>query len=168
MRLSLIAAVAANRVIGANNRIPWHLPEDLSHFRRLTMGKSIIMGRRTFESIGKPLAGRYNIVLTRRHRYPLRGGVMVDSFPAALQAAGEASEAMVIGGEQCYQEALPLAERLYLTLIEKEFPGDAYFPSYTLDDWVETQREPQQGHDLHYTYVTLVRRRKSLSGTLIP
>ena len=158
MRLSLIAAVAANRVIGANNRIPWHLPDDLARFRRLTMGKPIIMGRCTFESIGKPLTGRYNIVLTRQHRSPLREGLMVDSFPAALQAVGGASEAMVIGGEQCYREALPLAERLYLTLIEKEFPGDAYFPSYTLDDWAETQRKPQQGHDLHYAYVTFERR----------
>jgi len=140
--LSLIAAVAANGVIGSDNALPWRLPEDLKRFKALTLGHPVIMGRKTFESIGRPLPGRRNLVITHNPRYRAEGCEVLTSLEAALAAcAGTADEIFVIGGAQIYAEALPLARRLYLTEIRAEFPGDAHFPAFDRGAWRETARE---------------------------
>lgn len=145
--LALIAAVAANGVIGRNNALPWHLPEDLRYFKQVTMGKPIVMGRHTFESIGRPLPGRDNIVVSS-HLAPAPDGVNVCATPEAAVAQARASavksgasEVMLIGGEQLYRWALPHAQRIYLTLIHKEVDGDAYFPEWEKNCWEEGLRQ---------------------------
>jgi dihydrofolate reductase len=133
--LTLIAALTHNRVIGMNNRLPWRLPADLRFFKQTTMGKPLLMGRRTWESIGRPLPGRRMIVLTSDPSGAAPGCTVVHSLPEALAAAGPAPEIMVIGGAMLYAQTLPLAVRLYLTLIETELPGDVWFPEWELRDW---------------------------------
>jgi len=140
--LALIAAVAQNGVIGIDNRLPWRLPDDLRRFRALTTGHSIIMGRKTWESIGKPLPGRQNIVVTRQRDFQALGADVVASLEAALATASMPEPVFVIGGEALYREALPLADRLYLTEILQDFAGDARFPGYARGAWRETSREP--------------------------
>ncbi len=141
-RLSLIAAVAANGVIGSDNALPWRLPEDLKRFKALTLGHPVIMGRKTYESIGRPLPGRRNIIVTRNAAYAAEGCETASSLGNALAACnGTAEEVFVIGGAQIYAEALPLAQRLYLTEIGRDFPGDARFPEFDRGAWRETARE---------------------------
>jgi dihydrofolate reductase len=153
--VSLVAALARNRVIGASNRLPWHLPEDLQRFKRLTMGAPVIMGRKTHESIGRALPGRRNIVVTRRPRASWDGCEVAGSLDAALAAAGDAPEVFLIGGAELYRLALPRADRLYLTLIDAEYPGDTLFPEFDPADWRETAREPGAG----FAFVTYERAR---------
>jgi dihydrofolate reductase len=144
-RVYLVAAVAANGVIGAGGRLPWHLPEDLKHFRSLTLGHPVIMGRRTWESLGKPLPGRENIVVTRSPGYEAPGAHVAASLDAALAfCAGEAA-AFVIGGWGLYAAALPLAHGLVLTEIHRDYEGDVRFPDFDRGAWRETQRKPQSG-----------------------
>ena len=133
--LALIAALARNRVIGHNNRLPWHLPADLRFFKRTTMGKPLLMGRRTWESIGRPLPGRRMIVLSRDPVYQAPGCVVARSLDDALEKAGAVFEVMVIGGAMLYEQTLPLAGRLYLTRVEADVPGDAWFPDWDEQDW---------------------------------
>jgi dihydrofolate reductase len=140
-RVSIIAALARNRAIGRGNAMPWRLPEDLKRFRRLTMGHAVIMGRKTFESIGRPLPGRDNIVITRSRDWDPSGCVTVHSLEDALRAVDSSHDAFVIGGAQIYALALPLARRLYLTEIERDFEGDAFFPELDASSWRETSRE---------------------------
>jgi dihydrofolate reductase len=140
MKISIIVAMGANRVIGHDNRLPWHLPADLKHFRRITMGKPILMGRRTWESIGRPLPGRTSIVITRDRGYEAEGCIVVHSVDAALRAAQGHDEIMVIGGEQLYRQLLPQADTLYVTLVDGEFPGDAFFPELDQSEWREVER----------------------------
>jgi dihydrofolate reductase len=140
-RVAIIAAVARNGVIGHHNRMPWHLPEDLRRFRRLTLGHAVIMGRRTFESIGWPLAGRNNIVVTRSPGWTRSGCHAADSLEAALAAVREPQDAFVIGGAQIYALALPIASRLYMTEIARDFEGDAFFPEFDRSRWCEASRE---------------------------
>jgi len=140
-RIAIIAAVARNGVIGHRNRMPWHLPEDLKRFRRLTLGQAVIMGRRTFESIGKPLAGRNNIVVTRSPDWTRPGCHAVHSLEAALAAVHEREDAFVIGGAEIYALALPVACRLYMTEIDRDFEGDAFFPEFDRSRWREVSRE---------------------------
>jgi len=140
MKLSIVVAMGANRVIGHDNRLPWHLPADLKHFRQITMGKPILMGRRTWESIGRPLPGRICIVITRDTNYVAAGCLVVHSLDAALRAAQGHDEIMVIGGEQLYRQALPAADTLYLTLVQGDFPGDAFFPELDQAEWHEMER----------------------------
>ena len=135
MLVSIIAAMDRNRLIGNENQLPWHLPADLAHFKRITMGKPIIMGRRTYESIGRPLPGRTNIVLTRSADFQAEGVTVVRSLQQALEAAAGAEEAMIIGGGSIYELALPLADRLYLTHIEHGYEGDAWFPELDPLQW---------------------------------
>lgn len=159
--IALIAAMADNRVIGINNQLPWHLPADLKHFKQLTLGKPVLMGRRTFESIGRPLPGRLNIVVTRDRGFSPPGVVVAPSIEAALGHAEDAAEVMVIGGASFYAQTLPLAQRLYLTLIHGEFTGDAFFPAWDPREWVEVNREdfaPQTDNGPAYSFVTLERR----------
>ena len=133
--LALIAALARNRVIGFNNRLPWHLPADLRFFKQTTMGKPLLMGRRTWESIGRPLPGRRMIVLSRDPGYQAPGCAVAGSLAAALEIAGAVPEIMVIGGALLYAQTLPLAARLYLTRVDVDVPGDAWFPEWEGRDW---------------------------------
>ncbi len=160
MRISIIVAMAENRVIGNQNRLPWHLPADLQHFKRTTMGKPILMGRKTWESLGRALPGRTNIVITRNSDYVADGGVVVHSMQEALRAAGDAEEVMIIGGAECYRQALPQADTLYLTLVEGEFAGDALFPELAAAEWREVASESHEADDRNphaYRFVTLRR-----------
>ena len=133
--LTLIAALARNRVIGRDNRLPWHLPADLRFFKRTTMGKPLLMGRRTWESIGRPLPGRRMIVLSRDSDYQVPGCAVARSLDEAVELAGAVPEIMVVGGATLYQQTLPRAERLYLTRVEADVPGDAWFPEWSERDW---------------------------------
>jgi len=140
--ISLIAAMDRNRLIGNKNQLPWHLPADLTHFKQVTMGKPIIMGRKTFESIGRPLPGRTNIVLTRDEDYQADGIVLTGSLDKALDCAASegVEEVMIIGGSNIYGQALNSSDRLYLTIVDGEFDGDAWFPAYDEDEWQEVER----------------------------
>ncbi len=160
MKLSLIVAMAANHVIGHDNRLPWHLPADLKHFRATTLGKPVLMGRRTWESIGRPLPGRTNIVITRNADYAAAGCVVVHSLDEALSAAGDAGEVMVIGGAELYRQALPQADTIYLTLVHGGFEGQTRFPDWQPDDWREIERidhEPDDKNPHAYSFITLER-----------
>ncbi len=147
MKLALICAMASNGVIGNNNMLPWRLPEDLRHFRRTTMGHSIIMGRKTWESIGKPLPGRTNIVVTRQQNYQAEGVSVRNSLEAALGLAENiaaidgAEQAFVIGGAELYRLAMPLATLFHLTRIHAEVPGDTVLSGFDESHWEELGRE---------------------------
>lgn len=157
-RVSLVAAVASNGVIGNNGRLPWHLPEDLKHFRALTLGHPVIMGRRTWESLGKPLAGRDNIVVTRAPGYAAPGAAVAASLEAALASCARSPLAFVIGGAELYAAALPLADALVLTEIRRAYEGDSRFPDYDRAQWRETQREPHTAADgTRFDFVLYVR-----------
>ncbi|MDO9371530.1 MAG: type 3 dihydrofolate reductase [Gammaproteobacteria bacterium] len=138
--ISLIAAMGRNRVIGRNNTLPWRLPADMRHFRRVTMGKPVLMGRKTFESLGKPLAGRANIIITHDPAYRAPGCRVVHSVAEALAAAGAGTEIMVLGGADIFAQFLPHAARMYLTYVHGDFDGDAFFPAFDAGAWVETER----------------------------
>ncbi|MCR6652820.1 MAG: dihydrofolate reductase [Cellvibrionaceae bacterium] len=146
-QLALVCALSRNRAIGLNNQLPWHLPRDLAHFKAVTMGHPIIMGRKTFDSIGRPLPGRSNIVVSRRAGWLSEGVTVVNSLEAAIDCAAEIArrvdkkEIMLIGGASLYQQALPLAQRLYLTEVHADIPGDAFFPPITPGEWSEISRE---------------------------
>ena len=154
MKISLIVAMTADRVIGINKQMPWHLPDDLRRFREITMGKPILMGRRTHESIGRALPGRENIILTHDTRYEAEGCCVLHSMADAIRKAGD-QEIMVIGGSTLYEAFLPYANRLYLTLVEGHFKGDTYFPAFDPEEWrVSAQSPPLQdaasGTRFHY------------------
>jgi dihydrofolate reductase len=153
--VSLVAALARNRVVGAGNRLPWHLPEDLKRFKRLTMGAPIIMGRKTHVSIGRPLPGRRNIVVTRQPDATWPGCEVVHSLDDAIASAGDAPEVFVIGGAELYAAAFPRADRLHLTLIDADYDGDTFFPAFDPADWRETARESGAG----FAFVTYERAR---------
>lgn len=140
-RIYLVAAVAANGIIGANGELPWRLPEDMRHFKRVTMGHPVIMGRRTWESLTGPLPGRENIVVTRTAGYDAPGAAVAASLDAALALCVGESVAFVIGGERLFAESLPLAAGLVLTEIHRDYEGDTRFPDYDRSRWKESQRE---------------------------
>ena len=140
-RLVLLAALDRDRAIGKDNALPWHLPDDLRRFKRLTLGHPVVMGRKTYESIGRPLPGRTNIVVTRDRTLSIPGTVIVHSLDEAIAAAGEAEDVFVIGGEQIYGLALPRADRLELTEIDTVIDGDAWFPEWDRAAFRETARE---------------------------
>ncbi|RXF03381.1 type 3 dihydrofolate reductase [Pseudoalteromonas phenolica O-BC30] len=155
----MIAAMANDRIIGDDNQMPWHLPADLQHFKRVTMDKPVVMGRKTFESIGRPLPGRRNIVITRNTSYQAEGIEVVSSPEAALALLEGTSEVMIIGGGNIYGQFLTLAERLYLTFIDLDVEGDTQFPDYSKDNnWSEVESEshqPDERNKYGYTFVTL-------------
>lgn len=165
MKIAMIAAMANNRVIGADNSMPWHLPADLKHFKTVTMGKPVIMGRKTYESIGRALPGRTNIVVSSQIGYSLDDAIVVNSPEDALSVAttspDAAEEVMVIGGGKIYETFLPSAQTLYLTFIELNAEGDTCFPDYNAEaSWNETDRQRHQPDDRNphgYTFVTLQR-----------
>ncbi|WP_348671157.1 type 3 dihydrofolate reductase [uncultured Idiomarina sp.] len=145
MKVSMIAAMANNRVIGKDNAMPWHIPNELQYFKKVTLGKPIVMGRRTFESLGRPLPGRKNIVLTSqpdRHQAPDNGVIWVANVDQAFAAAGDAEELMIIGGGKIYELFFPHCDRLYVTEIELDVEGDTYFPDYQkAHSWQELKRQ---------------------------
>jgi dihydrofolate reductase len=147
LRIYLVAAVAANGVIGRDGRLPWHLPEDLKHFKRLTLGHPIIMGRRTWESLDGLLPGREHIVVTRTPGYEAPGAAVANSFDAALVLCAAEPIVFVIGGGELFAEALPLAAGLVLTEIHRDYEGDTWFPPYDRSRWRETQRERHAAPD---------------------
>jgi dihydrofolate reductase len=149
LRLSIIVAMAKNRVIGANGAIPWHLPEELKRFKRLTLGHHIIMGRKTWESIGRALPGRTSVIVTRQRGYSAPGATVVHSLDEAIAACGADDEIFVIGGSELYAQALPRAARLYLTTVDADVPGDALMPAYAAGEWREISAESVPADERH-------------------
>jgi dihydrofolate reductase len=141
MNISLIVAMASNRVIGADNKMPWHLPADLKRFRQITMGSPILMGRKTHESIGRVLPGRTNVVITRNSQFESRGCLIFNDIELALDSLQAHSEVFIIGGSSLYEAMLPEAKYIYLTQIHKAFSGDTYFPEINLNDWIEVEQQ---------------------------
>ena len=159
MRISAIVAQSENRVIGINNQLPWHLPLDLRHFKEVTLGKTILMGRKTYESIGKALPGRTNVVLTRDPLFSAPGCVVVRDIETALQAV-TTDEVVVIGGALIYESLLPRVDYLYLTQVHTTLEGDAFFPELPAEEWREVSREQFAQDEKHlyaYTFVELER-----------
>ncbi|GGF23536.1 dihydrofolate reductase [Hymenobacter cavernae] len=160
--IAFVVAVAENGVIGRDNQLIWHLPADLRHFKELTLGHPIIMGRRTFESIGRPLPKRTNIVVTRHLGWQAEGCIAAYSVPTALELAQQTDEQVfVIGGAEIYRQALSAADTIYLTEVHHSFEGDAVFPEINHSEWRETTRErhePDEKHAYAYSFVTLQRR----------
>jgi dihydrofolate reductase len=160
MKLSAIVAMASNRVIGANNQLPWRLPADLARFKRLTMGHALVMGRKTYESIGRPLPGRTMIVVTRQRGYAPEGVKVAHSVDEALALAPSDDEVFIIGGAEFFAQTMDRLDRLYLTLIEREIPGDTFFPEVDLSSWklIEQERHPASTPDaLPYAFLTYER-----------
>jgi dihydrofolate reductase len=158
----MIAALANNRVIGLDNKMPWHLPAELQLFKRATLGKPIVMGRNTFESIGRPLPGRLNIVLSRQSDYTADGVTVVATLEDAIVAAGDVEELMIIGGATIYNQCLAAADRLYLTHIELTTAGDTWFPDYEQYNWQEIEQEhfvadDKNPHDYRFSLLERVK-----------
>lgn len=159
--ISLLVAMAQNRTIGRNNTLPWHIPEDLKHFKALTMGHTMIMGRKTFDSIGRPLPGRHTVVVTRNRDLRIEGCTVVHSLQEAIAASPQTEEIFVVGGAELYALALPLADTLYITEVMQEVEGDAHFPAFEMSQWQETAREVRQQDSpqaLEYHFVTYQRK----------
>lgn len=156
MIISMIAAMTPDRVIGINNSLPWKLPADMKWFRQNTMGKPIIMGRKTFESFGaKPLPGRQNIIISRDQNYQAIGCDVVHSIGEAIALVESTEEVMIIGGATFYEQMLPLAQRLYLTYVDANVAGDAWFPEFDLKDWkqmncIDNQADEKNSYDYHF------------------
>ncbi|MEI6897813.1 MAG: type 3 dihydrofolate reductase [Psychromonas sp.] len=161
MKISMIVAMANDRVIGLNNKMPWHLPADLQFFKRVTLGKPVIMGRKTYQSIGRPLPGRKNIVLTRDKALVIEGVDCVQTLEQAMTLVGDADELMIIGGATIYEQFIGQADRLYLTFIDLQTAGDTYFPDYQhAAQWLEIEIEAHvkdAKNAYNYQFVTLDR-----------
>lgn len=158
-RVSLIAAVASNGIIGRDGRMPWHLPEDLKRFKALTMGHAIVMGRKTFDSIGRLLPGRRTVIVTRQRNYRVEGAEVVNSLGDAIALARNDDEVFVIGGGEIYVQALPLATRLHLTEIDATAEGNVHFPAIDRGQWHETSRESHRTVDgTAFAFVTYDRK----------
>lgn len=159
--ISLIVAMAQNGVIGRGNGLPWRLPEDLRRFREFTLGKPVLMGRKTFESIGRPLPGRANLVLTRDRAWFANGVITVHSVDEALLQTRTCDEVVAIGGAEIYRLLLPYARRIYLTHVHADVPGDTYFPAFDATQWEDVECRPHPADERHaypLTFVTLQRR----------
>ncbi|HOP04329.1 MAG TPA: dihydrofolate reductase [Tenuifilaceae bacterium] len=159
--ISIIVAIAENNVIGKNNQLIWHISEDLKRFKLLTTGHCIIMGRKTFESIGKALPKRTNIVVSRNEKYRAEGCQVVNSLETALGLCPNYDEVFIIGGGELYREALPLAKKLYITRIHRAYEGDTYFPEIDENTWIAEsieRKKPADSSEPEYTFVNYVRR----------
>jgi dihydrofolate reductase len=158
-QLSIIVAIANNQVIGVNNTLPWHLPEDLKRFRALTTGHHIIMGRKTYESLGRLLPGRTTVIVTRNKDYQLEGALIAHSLETALALCKNDDEVFLIGGAELYQDGLKLADKLYLTKVDLTVDGDAFFPEFDLNLWQESSRETHtSAKGLPFSYITYIRK----------
>ena len=165
MIVSIIVAIADRNVIGDDNKLPWHLPDDLKNFKRLTMGKYIIMGRKTWESLNKPLPGRTNIVITRNTDIKTQGILVFNSVEEALKFAEEQkqSEIFIIGGEQIYRQTLPLANRLFVTKVLGSFEGDAFFPEINIKEWMVENKMHHKTDEKHaFAFDMMVLSKKSI------
>jgi len=161
VHISAIVAMSENRVIGKDNQMLWHLPADFKHFKDITMGKPILMGRKTHQSIGRVLPGRCNVVISRDVNFQACGCVVANSIETALLSVEYSDEVFVIGGAMLYQELLPMTQRIYLTIVHHEFVGDAYFPELNPDEWRESDRVmyPQDEKNAYsFSFVTLDRK----------
>jgi dihydrofolate reductase len=159
-QLSLIVAIAQNRVIGAENTLPWHLPEDLKRFRALTTGHHIIMGRKTYDSLNRLLPNRTTVIVTRNPDYHVSGALIAHSLEDAIQLADHDDETFLIGGAELYRDGLYFANKLYLTQIDSAFEGDAFFPEINLTEWIEIAREDHVSEKgLSFSYITYQRKR---------
>lgn len=163
--ISLMVAHDPGFVIGKDNQLPWHIPEDLAYFKKHTVGKGMVMGRNTYESIGRPLPKRRNIIVTRNAEYQAEGADIVHSIDEAIRLAEEVhEEVMIIGGEQIFRSVLPIADRLYITLIHKTFEGDTYFPEYG-DEWqLMSESEKQLSGDIPFSYLVFERKERDESN----
>ncbi len=141
MGIAIIAAMSRNRVIGSEGAIPWHIPADLRRFRELTLGHTVIMGRKTFEAIGRPLPGRKNVVVTGQRNYAREDTLVVHSLTEAIESSDPAEELFICGGSEIYRQALPLCAKIYLTIVDLDIEGDAYFPPVPADNFRELSRE---------------------------
>ena len=160
-KISLIVAMARNRTIGINNTLPWRCPEDLKHFKARTMGHHMIMGRKTFDSIGKPLPGRTTVVVTRNNDLSVEGCLVAHSLDQAIAACAGDDEIFITGGAELYRQAISLADTLYITEIQQDVEGDAHFPEFDKSNWRETSREvrsQETPQPLEYHFVTYQRR----------
>ena len=160
MSIALIVAMAQNRTIGVNNTLPWRCPEDLKHFKTLTMGHHMIMGRKTFDSIGKPLPGRTTVVVTRDRELQIEGCLIAHSLSEAIAVCANDSEIFIVGGAEIYQQAMALVDTMYITEIQQNVTGDAHFPEFDASVWRETAREMRQQETpqpLGYHFVTYQR-----------
>jgi len=156
-QLSILVAMAQNRTIGINNTLPWHIPEDLKRFKALTMGHHMIMGRKTFDSIGKPLPGRTTVIVTRNQGLKIEGCIITHTLAAAIAVSAGDDEIFVIGGAEIFAAALPLADTLYFTEIQQDVAGDVFFPSFDKSVWIEVAREKNKQEipqPLEYHFVT--------------
>lgn len=165
--ISLIVAHDMNRVIGKDNKMPWHIPNELAYFKEKTMGKAIVMGRNTFESIGRPLPGRLNIVITRNTSYNPEGVTIVHSIEEAIEIARKHhEEVMIIGGEQIFKEVLPYSDLIYVTLIQNEFEGDTFFPPYE-DGWDVASTSETITTDSGLQYQYMIYKKKNMVQELV-
>lgn len=169
LRLSILVAMAKNRVIGKDNALPWHLSADLKHFKAITMGHPIIMGRKTYESIGRPLPGRTNLIMTHQKGYQVAGAITVNSIDEALKACQASidgnNEVFLIGGAALYRQTLEACHRIYITEIQQDFDGDTFFPEFNKTEWQEITREKHFSEDdkLEYHFVMLDRKTRDLA-----
>jgi dihydrofolate reductase len=160
MTVSIIVAIARNHAIGKNNKLLWHLPNDLKHFKDVTTGHTVIMGRKTYDSVGKPLPKRRNIIVTRQ-AISIEGCEVVNSIEAALALCANDDEVFIVGGAEIYKQSLSLTDRIYLTIIDHDFDGDTFFPELNNEEWKETEREnfePDEKNKYSYSFITLERR----------
>ena len=156
MIVSIVVAISENHVIGKDNKLLWYLPNDLKHFKDITAGHTVIMGRKTYESVGKPLPNRRNIVITRQN-ITIEGCEVVNSIEAALALCSDEAEVFIVGGAEIYRQSLHLTDRIYLTIVHKQFDGDSYFPEIEANEWKETAREdyePDIKNNLPYSFIT--------------
>ncbi|GAB3934029.1 dihydrofolate reductase [Mucilaginibacter myungsuensis] len=161
MTICAIVAIAENNAIGKDNQLLWHLPNDLKHFRTITSGHTVIMGRKTFDSVGKPLPKRRNIVVTRQQGVQIEGCEVVNSVDEALALCANEDEVFIVGGAEIYKLAMPKTDRIYLTIVHQNFDADAYFPELDMTEWTGTEREEHgvdEKHAIPYTFITLQRR----------
>lgn len=156
MTVSIVVAISENHVIGKDNKLLWYLPNDLKHFKEITSGHTVIMGRKTYESVGKPLPNRRNIIITRQN-ITIEGCEVVNSIEAALALCTNEAEVFIVGGAEIYRQSMHLTDRIYLTIVHKEFDGDSYFPQIEPAEWKETAREdyePDAKNALPYSFIT--------------
>ncbi len=160
MTITIVVAIAQNHAIGKDNKLLWHLPTDLKHFKNITTGGTVIMGRKTYDSVGKPLPNRRNIIITRQS-IDIDGCEVVNSLDAALALCKTEQEVFIVGGAEIYKMAMSVTNRIYLTIVHHNFEADTYFPEIEPDKWTETAREDHQPHEKHkyaYSFITLERR----------
>ena len=160
MIISIVVAIAQNHVIGKDNKLLWYLPNDLKHFKTITSGHTVIMGRKTYDSVGKPLPNRRNIVVTRKH-IDIPGCEVVNSLEAAVDLCKTEEEIFIVGGAEIYRLAMAITNKIYLTIVHQNFEGDTYFPDIDKNIWIETEREnhdPDEKNKLSYSFITLERR----------